>query len=212
MTLGAAIAGALPNNPTWEEGYEAYGVGGVLAAMLSSVGGFGKFVVVLQTLSLLGNTCGSFYAITLNFQALVPILFRVPRYVFAVVITAIIIPVAIFAYRNFFESLNNFMAVIAYWSASFVGIVIADHVVIRRCRFDSYDPSIWDQGSKLPLGVAAILSGVLSFALVIPSMNEAWYVGPIAEKSGDIGFEVAFVLSAILYVPFRLLEKKFSGR
>lgn len=212
MTLGAAIAGALPNNPTWEEGNDAYGVGGVLAAMLSSTGGFGKFVVVLQTLSLLGNTCGSFYAITLNFQALVPILFKVPRYVFAVVITATIIPVAIYAYRDFYASLNNFMALISYWSAAFVGIVITDHVVIRRCRFDTYDSSIWDKGSKLPLGVAAITSGVVAFGLVIPCMKEEWYVGPIAEKAGDIGFEVAFALSALAYVPLRMLEKRITGR
>ncbi|QLI69389.1 Purine-cytosine permease fcyB [Metarhizium brunneum] len=212
MSLGAAIAGALPSNPTWEEGNEAYGVGGVLAAMVSSAGGFGKFVVVLQALSLLGNTCGTFYAITLNFQALAPILFKVPRYVFAVVITAIIIPVAIYAYRDFYAGLNNFMSMISYWSAAFVGIVMTDHVVIRRCRFDSYDQAIWTKGSKLPLGVAAISSGVLALGLVVPCISEEWYVGPIAEKAGDIGFEVAFSLSAMLYVPLRILEKRFTGR
>ncbi|KAK2594483.1 hypothetical protein QQS21_007830 [Conoideocrella luteorostrata] len=212
MTLGAAIAGALPNNPTWQEGEEAFGIGGVLAAILSSAGGFGKFVVVLQTLSLLGNTCSSFYAITLNFQALAPILFKVPRYGFSIVITATIIPVAIYAYRDFYASLSNFMSLIAYWSAAFVGIVIADHVVIRRCRFNSYDQSIWDKGNKLPLGIAAIVSGVMSFGLVIPCMREEWYVGPIAARAGDIGFEVAFALSALLYVPLRMLERRISGR
>ncbi|KAG5979135.1 hypothetical protein E4U55_005537 [Claviceps digitariae] len=212
MTLGAAIAGALPNNPAWKEGNEAYGIGGVLTAILGSAGGFGKFVVVLQSLSLLGNTCGSFYAITLNFQALAPIFFRVPRYVFAVVVTAIIIPVAIYAYRDFYTSLSNFMSLISYWSASFVGIVIADHVVIRRCRFDSYDLSIWNTGNKLPLGIAAIASAALSMCLVVPCVQEEWYTGPIASKAGDIGFEVAFTLSAVAYMPLRLLEKKLSGR
>ncbi|KAG5990287.1 hypothetical protein E4U52_004729 [Claviceps spartinae] len=212
MALGAAIAGALPNNPGWKEGNEAYGVGGVLTAMLSSAGGFGKFVVVLQCLSLLGNTCSSFYAITLNFQALAPILFKVPRYIFAVIITAIIIPVAIYAYRDFYTSLSNFMSLISYWSASFVGIVITDFVVIRCCRFDSYDLAIWDQGSELPVGIAAIASAVLSLGLVVPCVREEWYTGPIASKTGDIGFEVAFVLSALAYVPLRLLEKKLSGR
>ncbi|KAG6008262.1 hypothetical protein E4U21_004724 [Claviceps maximensis] len=212
MTFGAAIAGALPNNPTWTQGNEAYGIGGVLAAILNSAGGFGKFVVVLQSLSLLGNTCGSFYAITLNFQALAPIFLRVPRYIFAVVITAIIIPVAIYAYQDFYTSLSNFMSLISYWSASFVGIVIADHVVIRSCRFDSYDLSIWNRGHKLPLGIAAIASAVFSFSLVVPCVKEEWYTGPIASWTGDIGFEVAFVLSALAYVPLRLLEKKLSSR
>lgn len=212
MTLGAAIAGALPNNPTWEQGNDEFGIGGVLAAILSKVGGFGKFVVVLQTLSLLGNTCGSVYAITLNFQALVPWLFKVPRYVFSIVITAIIIPVAIYAYRDFYDSLNNFVSLIAYWSAAFVGIIIADHFVVRRGKYDSYDLSIWATASKLPLGVAAICSGLIGFGLVVPCMDEVWYQGPIAKHTGDLGFEVAFALSAVAYVPLRLLEKRLSGR
>ncbi|KAG5922795.1 hypothetical protein E4U42_005255 [Claviceps africana] len=212
MTLGAAIAGALPNNPAWRQGNEAYGIGGVLAAMLSSAGGFGKFVVVLQSLSLLGNTCSSVYAITLNFQALAPLFLRVPRYLFAVVITAVIIPVAIYAYRDFYTSLSNFMSLISYWSASFVGVVMADHVVVRRCRFDSYDPSSWSRGDELPLGMAALASAVLSFGLVVPCVREEWYTGPIASETGDIGFEVAFALSALAYVPLRLVEKKLSGR
>ncbi|KAG5953269.1 hypothetical protein E4U53_006197 [Claviceps sorghi] len=212
MTLGAAIAGALPNNPAWGQGNEAYGIGGVLAAMLSSAGGFGKFVVVLQSLSLLGNTCSSFYAITLNFQALAPIFFRVPRYLFAVITTAVIIPVAIYAYRDFYTSLSNFMSLISYWSASFVGIVIADHVVIRRCRFDSYNLSSWNRGDELPLGIAALAGAVLSSGLVVPCVREEWYMGPIASKTGDIGFEVAFALSALAYMPLRMVEKKLSGR
>ncbi|KHN97449.1 purine-cytosine permease FCY22 [Metarhizium album ARSEF 1941] len=212
MSLGAAVAGALPGNPSWEQGNDAYGVGGVLAAMLSSAGGFGKFVVVLQTLSLLGNTCGSFYAITLNFQALAPILGRVPRCAFAVAITAAIIPVAMYASRNFLASLSNFIAMISYWSAAYVGIVMADHVVIRRCRFDSYDAAVWDQGGRLPLGVAAISSGVIAFGLVVPCVKEEWYVGPVAQKTGDVGFEVAFVLSTLAYVPLRLLERRLTRR
>ncbi|GAO15842.1 hypothetical protein UVI_02051760 [Ustilaginoidea virens] len=212
MTLGAAIAGALPNNPTWQEANDAYGIGGVLAAMLSGAGGFGKFVVVLQALSLLGNTCSSFYAITLNFQALLSALSNVPRYVFSVVITAIIIPVAVYAYRDFYANLNHFVALIAYWSASFVGIIVADHFVLRGGRMASYDASVWNQGDKLPWGVAALASGIASFVLVVPCMSEEWYVGPIAAQTGDIGFEVAMALSALAYVPLRMLERRVSGR
>ena len=212
MTLGAAIAGALPNNPTWQAGNDAFGIGGVLAAMLSSVGGFGKFVVVLATLSLLGNTCSSWYAVTLNFQALAPFMYKVPRYVFAVVTTVMVIPVSIYAYRDFYTSLNNFISLIAYWSAAFVGIIIADLLVIRRHDFSSFDSSIWASAKQLPLGVAAIVAGFSSVALIVPCMAEEWYTGPIAKTTGDIGFEVACALSAVVYIPLRMLEKKYSGR
>ena len=63
--------------------------------------GFGKLVVVLLSLTLLGNTCGTFYAITLSLQTLAPWLVRVPRYVFSVLVTAVVIPVAIKAVDNF---------------------------------------------------------------------------------------------------------------
>ena len=64
----------------------------------------------------------------------------------------------------------------------------------------------------LPSGVAALGAGVLSFGLVVPCMAQVWWTGPIAESTGDIGFEVAFALSALLYVPLRLLERRILGR
>jgi hypothetical protein len=46
---------------------------------------------------------------------------------------------------------------------------------------------------------------------VIPGMSEIWYTGPIGAITGDIGFEMAFVVTAICYVPFRWLEIKICG-
>lgn len=219
MVLGAAIAGALPNNPAWETAYGETLVGGVLSAMLSPAGGFGRFCVVVLSLTLLGNTAGTMYAISLNFQTLLMpgrIFLRVPRYVYAIIVTAIVIPVAIKAADDFFVNLENFVAVIGYWSAAFVGIVVAEDLVFRR-RYRSdgghgYAAYIWTDARKLPVGVAAVASGILAFGLVVPCMAQVWWTGPIAKKTGDIGFEVAFVLSAGLYVPLRMLERRFAGR
>ncbi|TID04298.1 Purine-cytosine permease fcyB [Colletotrichum higginsianum] len=212
MTLGSAIAGAIANVPEWQDGYDTTLVGGVLAAMLSPAGGFGKFVVVILAFTLLGNVSGTMYAITLNFQTLVPWLVRVPRYVFSIVVTAIMIPVAIKAADDFFLNLENFVALIGYWSASFVGIVLVEHFVFRRGDAKLYDHHIWNKASCLPSGAAALGSGMLSFALVIPCMAQAWWIGPVAEITGDIGFEVAFILSALLYVPLRFLERRVLHR
>jgi len=46
---------------------------------------------------------------------------------------------------------------------------------------------------------------------VIPSMNQVLYTGPIARTTGDIGFEVATVVTALLYVPLRHLEIRWRG-
>lgn len=212
MTLGAAIGGAMGRIPEWETGYDETSVGGVLAAMLTPAGGFGKFVVVILSFTMLGNIAATMYSITLNFQMLVPQLVIVPRYVFSIIITAIIIPVSIKAAVDFFASLENFIAVIGYWSAAFVAVLVAEHLIIRRGQYSSYDQSAWNSAKQLPWGVAALASSVLSFGLVIPSMAQVWWTGPIAERAGDIGFELALVVTAVLYVPLRLVEKRFAGR
>ena len=65
--------------------------------------------------------------------------------------------------------------------------------------------------SQLPLGAAALGASALSFAVVIPSMSQVWYTGPIARTTGDIGFEVAMTVTALLYIPLRQLEKRWKG-
>ncbi|KAK0670462.1 putative purine-cytosine permease [Cercophora samala] len=212
MTLGAAVGGAIPNNPHWQQKYNETLVGGILDAMLAPAGGFGKFLVVVLAFTLLGNLAATSYSITLNFQMLVPVLVKVPRYLFSVVLVAIMIPVSIAAADNFFLNMEHFLALIGYWSSAFLGVVLAEHFVYRKGDCGRYDPEAWNDASLLPWGVAALASAALSFGLVVPSMAQVWWTGPIAKTTGDIGFELAFVVSALLYVPLRWVERRYSGR
>jgi purine-cytosine permease-like protein len=211
MIFGAAIGGAVPNIPSWTSAYETGSVGGIFAAMLTPASDFGKFITVLLSLSTLGNMAATIYSVTLNFQVLTPALARVPRPLFSVVIIAIVIPLSMYAAVSFFDSLHNFVGVIGYWSAAVVAVLIVEHLVFRSGRYTSYDPALWNVGSKLPTGVAALGATALSFALVVPCIAQTWFVGPIAKVTGDIGFEVAFALSAVLYVPLRRIEIKWRG-
>ncbi|TAQ89285.1 hypothetical protein B7494_g2368 [Chlorociboria aeruginascens] len=212
MTLGAAIGGAVHNVPSWSDGYDRDSVGGVLAAMLGSAGGFGKFVVFLIAMSPLGNTAASLYSVSLNIQMLVPILTRVPRALLAIGVTAVVIPVSIKAAVSFFNSLENFIGIIGYWSGAFVAAVLMEHMVIRKRDFSSYKQASWNVARELPSGTAALAAGISSFGMVIPCMYENWYIGPIAKTTGDIGFEVAFCITSILYIPLRYLEIRVRGR
>ncbi|KAF2006238.1 hypothetical protein P154DRAFT_517897 [Amniculicola lignicola CBS 123094] len=214
MTLGAAMGGAVLNVPDWLEGWETNSASGVLAAMLHPAGGFGRFVTVILGFSMLGNLSATMYSVTLNFQMLLPWLFKIQRVIFSIVITAIVIGVAIEAAKSFFVNLENFLGLIGYWSATFIGIVVAEHVVFRHSNFNSYteDEKAWDDPKKLPPGLAAIGAAVLCFGLVIPGMSQIWFIGPIAKTTGDIGFEAALVLSSLLYVPLRFLERRLCGR
>ncbi|KAL3426541.1 Purine-cytosine permease fcyB 1 [Phlyctema vagabunda] len=212
LILGAAIGGAVPNVPSWAAAYEVNSVGGVLAEMLSPAKGFGKFIVVILALSVVGNISVSMYSIALNIQMLHPFFLEVPRSVFTIIVTVILVPVSIKASRSFLHSLENFLGVISYWSAAFVAIMLVEFVHFRKMDYASYDHASWNVRSRLPSGIAALGAGLCSFALVIPSMAQIWYTGPIAEKTGDIGFELAFIVSGLLYLPFRTLEIKLQGR
>ncbi|KAL4962871.1 purine-cytosine permease family protein [Aspergillus stella-maris] len=215
MILGAAIGSSTSTNSSWSTGYESYSAGGVLYAMVSPLGNFGKFISVLLSFSLLGNLAAAMYSISINFQLLLPskVMLKIPRLVFVVIYTAVAIPVSISAATSFFASLENFLYVIAYWSAAFVSVTFTEHFLFRggRCTEEQYTHDTVSSASKLPSGIAALTAMGASFGLVVPCMAQIWYTGPLAETVGDLGFEVALVLAALLYGPFRWVERKWRG-
>ena len=145
-----------------------------------------------------------------------------------------LIPVAIIGANRFFTVLDNLLSkflsyiphvfivsfirgfsptsklgVIGYWSAIFAAIVLAEHFVFRKNNFNSYRIQDWDKPSKLPAGIAALLSFLGGFVIVIPSMSQEWYTGAIAKAgAGNIGIITGSVVSAALYLILRALEKK----
>ena len=137
---------------------------------------------------------------------------------------------AIVGQHKFNATLSNFLGIIGYYAGNFrasrtsyngltsgasigtwVSAVCVEHLYFRKGNFAHYEIQSWNVPSQLPPGAAALGATALSFALVIPSMNQVWYTGPIAHKTGDIGFEVAMVATALLYVPLRHLEKRWRG-
>ncbi|KAJ9138947.1 Purine-cytosine permease fcyB [Pleurostoma richardsiae] len=211
LILGAAIGGAVPNVPSWAAAYDVSGVGGVMLEMLRPAGGFGKFVMVLLALSVIGNIAISMYSVALNLQMLLPPLARAHRVLFIVAANAVMIPLAVRAAQEWEASLENFLALIGYWAGCFDAVVVEELVVFRRMDYASFDHAAWNVARRLPTGIPAVLAALLSFGLVVPGMAEVWYTGPIAKKTGDIGFEVAFVLTALFYFPLRWLEIRWRG-
>ncbi|KAI0797398.1 cytosine-purine permease [Irpex lacteus] len=207
--LGAAVVTAAPTVPAWNAGYENGNVGGLLEAMLRPAGGFGKFLTVLLALSVTANVAPTFYCICLNFQIFMPFLAIVPRYVFSILATAIIIPLSIVGATAFYDTLTNFLGLIGYWASAFAAVILVEHFVIRKGCFEAYDIRHWNSPRKLPTGLAALGACVLACGLVVPSMDQVWFVGPIARHTGDIGFELAFVTTALVYSPLRYLELRF---
>ena len=121
-----------------------------------------------------------------------------------------IIPVSIVGAHTFYAALTNFLGLIGYWASAFCAVVIMEHFAIRRNDFTSYDLTCWNDWRQLPTGLPALGACALACGLIVPSMDQVWFVGPIAQRTGDIGFEVAFVVTALCYVPLRYLELRFK--
>jgi purine-cytosine permease-like protein len=73
---------------------------------------------------------------------------------------------------------------------------------------------MWNKPKELLYGFAALGGLIIPFALVIPSMHQVWYVGPIAKVTGDLGFEFTFTTSIPIYILLRTIEIKYfrNGR
>ena len=124
-----------------------------------------------------------------------------------------LIPVAIVGATHFYNTFVDVMNVIGYWSTVFAAIVLAEHLVFRKSDWERYDLSQWCKSRELPPGAAATLAFLGACGIIVPCMAQVWYTGPVANAgTGDIGILVGFVLAAILYPVFRVVEKAACGR
>lgn len=123
-----------------------------------------------------------------------------------------VIPIAIAGAHRFFDTLSNFLGVIGYWAGAYATIQTLEHFLFRKGNVLNYDIAIWNQHRKLPYGAAAFFSLAAGFSIAIPAMDQVWYVGPIAKKTGDLGFELAFLTALVIYPPLRWLELRISKR
>lgn len=212
--LGASFAASASAVPAWQAGLgNGNNVGGLIEAILGMSGGFGKFLTVVIALTIPSAVAPTMYSFASSFMAVTPILAKIPRYVYAVVATAILIPVAIVGAVRFYNTLVDILSIIGYWTASHAAIVMCEHSIIRWGRFASYNVEDWNNPKRLPLGFAGVSAFLASVAIIVPCMSQAWYTGPIAAKgTGDIGLLTGFAVAVILYIPLRLIEKKVERK
>jgi purine-cytosine permease-like protein len=119
-----------------------------------------------------------------------------------------VIPLSIVGSRSFYDALINCLGLIGYYASAFGSIVLIEHLTMRK----EYDMEIWNDPHRLPSMWPAIGAFILSFGLVILSMDQVWFKGPIAALgTGDIGFEIAFITAGPLYYGLRKLEHKFCS-
>ena len=150
---------------------------------------------------------------------------HVPRFIWTLIGAVVYVAIAITLVAiggNFNETLSSFMLLVAYWLGPYSIILIIEHFVYRRGRYNVDD---WNTSSRLPVGWAAIVSMLfgllgagLGFAQVF-TVNGVQnpITGPIGGLINkpfgmDVGFELAIVFAGIAYLILRRIEINSSEK
>ncbi|RMD42566.1 hypothetical protein DV735_g2548, partial [Chaetothyriales sp. CBS 134920] len=233
FVLGAGLASGINTNPVyanaWANSQGGSGSGALLVeAYADSLGTFGKFCAVVAALGGIANIVPSTYSAGIDFQLLGRYFLQVPRVVWNTVGVLIYTVCALVGRNHLSEIFTNFLALMGYWVVIWVAILLQEFLLFRRpsssCiqiggrgrRRLTFDWTVWDDGHKLPVGMAASVAFLVGWAGAILCMAQVWYVGPIAKLVGDYGADmgnyVGFSFAALVYPGLRWLEIRKWGR
>jgi purine-cytosine permease-like protein len=213
MLLGSAIGGAINVIPSWTTAYGEGGLGGVIGEILvSRLGGFGRFVLVILGLSIVTTSARDMYSMSLFTVAVIPWLRRAPRVIMLSCAAGVMLGVALAASRSFLPTLTTLVSIAGYMTGPTVCVFLIEWLYFRKADPSSMDPTIWNDATALPTGIPAIISAIAPWALIITSMSTTWYVGPIAVHAGDLAYELGTVCAGLLYLPLRTIEIRWRGR
>jgi NCS1 nucleoside transporter family len=104
---------------------------------------------------------------------------------------------------------NDFLLIIAYWIAPWLAVVFCDQILRRRQPLDQIEGMLFDKKHANWAGPAAMLiGGGLSVWLF---SNQTKYVGLVPThfpSAGDLTPEAGFLLTAAIYLTWRLLARR----
>ncbi|GAC1391908.1 MAG: cytosine permease [Ktedonobacteraceae bacterium] len=188
--------------------------GNLLVAVAKPLGGFEGVLLVLLALSIVANNIPNAYSIGLSMQVLGKSFQRVSRIVWTLYGAVFYMLIAIPAVANFNATLTDFLLIIAYWLGPWGIILVEEHFLFRRRRYNVDD---WDTPEKLPIGWAAMVSMAFGLLGVYLGAAQVLFVGPIARLFNppygmDIGFELGLIFAGIAYFFLRRIERTQTGR
>lgn len=216
-SLGMGMMTTFTNKPSWGERYDEGGVGGLMGAALSPMGGFGQFLLVLLALSIVANNIPNLYSFALTFQVLGPWAQAIPRMFLVIVGTGIYIVLALVGYSHFQSWLDTLLVILSYWLAIYTTILLEEHWIFRKGKWFNYAPQEYNNPRVLPLGLAAFVATGAGIAGAVLGMAQVWYVGVLGKKigdpefGGDIGFQLSGGFAAVVYPIARYFELRYWG-
>ena len=187
LIVGIGLASGVTNNAAYSAAYSG-GQGNLIVEGFSSLHGFGKFLSVVIAFGLISNIIYPTYSSGIDFQILGRTAQRVPRFIWNTVGVIIYTVCALAGRDHLSEIFTNFLALMGYWLAIWIAIILEDQIIFRRRT--GYDWTVWNQEEKLPVGIAALIAFLVGWAGAILCMAQVWYIGPIAKQVGEYGADV----------------------
>ena len=158
-TLGAAMMTTLHSSaPRFAERYERDSIGGLLSAALDPASGFGQFCLVILAFGIIATNIPNMYSLALTTQALHPWVQAIPRPFICVIGTIIYAVLSIIGVNRFDRWLATSLVMLSYWLAIYSTIVIEEHLIFRRGKWENYDPDRIADWKALPVGIAAFVA------------------------------------------------------
>lgn len=188
--------------------------GDLLAAAAQPLGGIGVFLLILLALSIIANNIPNAYSIGLSMQVLGKSFQRVGRIMWTLFAALFYMLIAIPAVSNFNNTLSDFLLIIAYWLGPWSIILIEEHFIFRKGRYNVED---WNTPRKLPAGWAAMVAMAFGLLGVYLGAAQVLFVGPIAGLFNppygmDVGFELGLIFAGIVYLFLRRVELSLTRR
>lgn len=135
----------LTAKPTWAAMYDENGVGGLIAAGLSPLGGFGRFLTVLMALSIVANNIPNIYSMSLTVQIFGKGFQAIPRLFITILGTIAYIVLAIAGASHFNSWLDTLLVILSYWLCIFFVRTVPSPPPISLVYFlydFTYDPTL----------------------------------------------------------------------
>jgi NCS1 family nucleobase:cation symporter-1 len=192
-------------------------IAGVVSNANPTAGWTGIFPTWLRDLTLLAIVIGGIAANALNIYSgaisFTAIGFRLPlaarRAIVALGFGAIGFFVGWAGLHNAGSDYNNFLLIIAYWIAPWLAVMFCDMYLRRRQDPAQIERLLFNRKYTNWAGPVAMVVGAgISIWLF---SNQTKYIGLVpthAPGTGDLTFEVGFVLTAVIYLTWRLIADR----
>lgn len=172
-----------------------------------------SLVILLLAFSTIANNVPNDYSFALSTQVLG---IKAQRWILTIVGAVAYVALAFYAQVGFPGKLEGFLLLIAYWLGAWNAVVLIENW-LRKGKYPAAD---YDNASKLPVGIAAVVSMVVGLAVAALGINQIatiGYAGPLSNLLtdsymaknffvADIGFPLAIIVAGILYYVLRRWE------